>query len=82
MFSSMGPIRVEALADKYDEFVAKFGQENADYLMSVMGAWQGYYQRAAFIHTGITEQDAIGEEVNAKPDKRLVIRKPWLPIWS
>ncbi len=70
VFSSMGPISVEALADKYDEFVARFGQDNADYLMSVMGAWQGYYQRAAFIHTGITEQDAIEEEVEREARQR------------
>jgi hypothetical protein len=34
---------------KYAEYVAKYGKENADYLMQVMGEWQKHYQRGAFI---------------------------------
>ncbi len=70
LFSSLGPVSVEALAAKYDEFVARFGQDNADYLMEVLGAWQGYYQRAAFIDTGITEQSAIQDEVEREAGQR------------
>ena len=33
----------------YQEYVAKYGQDNADYLMEVMGAWQAHYSRAAYI---------------------------------
>jgi hypothetical protein len=33
----------------YAEYVQKYGKDNADYLMEVMGAWQGHYTRAAFI---------------------------------
>lgn len=33
----------------YQEYVAKYGQDNADYLMEVMGAWQQHYNRAAYI---------------------------------
>lgn len=35
----------------YEEYVAKYGQDNADYLMEVMGAWQQNYNRAAYIDT-------------------------------
>ncbi|MBM3127297.1 MAG: DUF1638 domain-containing protein [Chloroflexi bacterium] len=34
---------------KYAEYVAKYGKENADYLMQVMGEWQKHYNRAAFV---------------------------------
>ena len=30
--------------DVYDEYVRKYGQDNADYLMEVMGAWQKHYK--------------------------------------
>ena len=33
----------------YHEYVEKYGQDNAQYLMEVMGAWQENYNRAAFI---------------------------------
>jgi len=37
------------LQAKYAEYVAKYGQDNADYLMEVMGAWQSHYSRAVYI---------------------------------
>lgn len=40
---------------KYAEYVAKYGKENADYLMQVMGEWQKFYNRAAFIDFGISD---------------------------
>jgi hypothetical protein len=36
----------------YEEYVQKYGQDNADYLMEVMGAWQKHYQRAVYIDLG------------------------------
>ncbi len=35
----------------YREYVDKYGQDNADYLMEEMGAWQEHYSRAAYIET-------------------------------
>jgi len=35
----------------YQEYVTKYGEDNADYLMEVMGAWQQHYDRAAYIDT-------------------------------
>ena len=37
------------MGDVYAEYVRKYGQDNADYLMEVMGAWQQHYNRAAYI---------------------------------
>jgi hypothetical protein len=33
----------------YEQYVAKYGKDNADYLMEVMGAWSQHYSRAAYI---------------------------------
>ena len=41
-----------------DECAAKYGKENADYVMEAMGAWQRHYRRAAFIDMGIGDSAA------------------------
>jgi hypothetical protein len=40
----------------YAEYVEKYGQDNADYLMETMSAWQAHYERAGYI-----EMDGAGE---------------------
>lgn len=52
--------------DMYDEYVAKYGQDNADYLMEVLGGWQAHYQRAAYIDMGIGDGKAV--EVQAQQE--------------
>jgi hypothetical protein len=44
------------------EYVEKYGEDNADYLMEVMGAWKKHYQRAAYIDMGVGN----GAEVEQK----------------
>jgi hypothetical protein len=46
----------------YDYLVAKFGEENAQYLMDVMGQWQQHYQRAAYIETGLGKSGTYQEQ--------------------
>ncbi len=46
----------------YEQYVTKYGKDNADYLMEVMGAWSKYYTRAAFIDLGVGEE-ATAERV-------------------
>ena len=36
----------------YAEYVEKYGQDNADYLMEVMGEWGKHYSRAVYIDMG------------------------------
>ena len=54
----------------YDDYVAKYGQENADYLMEVMGAWQQHYQRAVFIDMGVGDGKLVEEETQAEAARR------------
>jgi hypothetical protein len=58
------------LAAVYDEYVEKYGQENADYLMEVMGAWQQHYQRAAFIDLGLGDGTAVEKQAWADATRR------------
>ncbi len=54
----------------YQEYVEKYGKENADYLMEVMGAWQQHYQRAAFIDMGIGDGSVIEADARAQAERR------------
>ena len=46
---SLGATTMGSVQNQYDEFVEKYGEENAKYLMEVMGGWEKHYQRAAYI---------------------------------
>jgi hypothetical protein len=54
----------------YDEYVAKYGVDNADYLMEVMGAWQSHYQRAVFIDMGVGDGSAVETETRSEASRR------------
>lgn len=50
--AALGTAAEEAQMSKvYEEYVQKYGKDNADYLMEVMGAWRQHYNRAAYIDT-------------------------------
>ena len=48
---SLGAADDNDMSKTYQEYVEKYGQDNADYLMEVMGAWKQHYNRAAYIET-------------------------------
>jgi hypothetical protein len=43
----------------YDEYVQKYGKDNADYLLEVMGGWTAHYNRAAYIDMGIADGSSV-----------------------
>lgn len=40
------------MGNVYEKYVEKYGQDNADYLMEVMGEWSKHYKRAVYIDMG------------------------------
>lgn len=54
----------------YESYVQKYGSDNADYLMSVMGAWQEHYQRAAYIDMGIGDGSSVADQAKTDADRR------------
>ncbi len=54
----------------YAEYVEKYGQDNADYLMEVMGAWQEHYKRAVFIDMGVGDKSAVEARAQADAARR------------
>jgi hypothetical protein len=57
-------------AAQYQEYVEKFGKDNADYLMEVMGAWETHYQRAVFIDMGVGDGTAVATNAEAIAQRR------------
>lgn len=47
--SGLGAMNLGEMDEVYAEYVEKYGQDNADYLMEVMGEWGKHYDRAVFI---------------------------------
>ena len=54
----------------YEEYVEKYGVDNADYLMEVMGAWQQHYKRAAYLDMGIGDSSSIAATAQAEATRR------------
>jgi hypothetical protein len=54
----------------YNEYVEKYGKDNADYLMEVMGAWQSHYSRAVFINTDLGADHPVEDEARAQAERR------------
>lgn len=62
-----GGSNIEAV---YEEYVQKYGKDNADYLMEVMGAWQAHYQRAAYIDMGVGDGSRVEKLARADAARR------------
>ena len=67
---SMGSGTDTDLEAVYTEYVEKYGKENADYLMEVMGAWQQHYQRAAYIDLGIGNGTNVEQRAQEEAARR------------
>ena len=52
-FTALGSASDPKVQETYEEYVRLYGEDNAKYLMEVMGAWQQHYKRAAYIDMGI-----------------------------
>jgi hypothetical protein len=52
------------------EYVAKYGEDNADYLLEVMGAWRRHYRRGAFIAMGVGGEDGPAATAREQAERR------------
>lgn len=50
--------RAEDAQATYDDYVRRFGEQNAAYLMETLGAWSERYERGAFLDTGLPDDAA------------------------
>jgi len=54
----------------YKEYVTKFGEEDAQYLMEAMGAWQKHYDRMLFIDMGLGDRETLLAVARSHADER------------
>jgi hypothetical protein len=64
----MGP--EEDIQKVYESYVEKYGKDNADYLMEVMGAWQSHYERAAFINMNVGDGSGVEQRAREQAERR------------
>lgn len=60
----------EAFQATYADYVAKYGKDNADYLMETLGAWRSHYDRAAFIDMGVVDGGVVEARAHAEAERR------------
>jgi len=54
----------------YSDYVEKYGEENAEYLMETMGDWLRNYSKLAYIDTHVTNAAKYSEQEQATAKKR------------
>jgi hypothetical protein len=54
----------------YAEYVEKYGEDNAKYLMEVMGAWREHYNRAAYIDMRVVDSTTAENQAIAESQRR------------
>ncbi len=59
---ALGSMLPAGLNNTYEDFVRKYGQENADYLMKTLNGWQQHYTRAVLFET----EFGVNEEIRKK----------------
>ncbi len=69
-FAGLGASSDAAARATHEEYVRQYGQDNADYLMEILGAWRTHYDRAAFIDLGIADASPTRERARAEAASR------------
>ncbi len=59
-FGGVGSGSETATQATYEEYVEKYGEDNAAYLMEALGAWRSHYDRAAYVDMGVAHPEAAG----------------------
>jgi Protein of unknown function (DUF1638) len=54
----------------YVQYVAKYGKDNADYLIEVMGAWSKHYNRAVFVDLEVGDASRAERQAQENAEKR------------
>ena len=68
-FGGVGAVSDASARVTYEEYVAKYGEDNAVYLMEALGGWRSHYDRAAFVEMGVAAPEAAAAaEARARDD--------------
>src|SRR5690606_5159535 len=67
---ALGAANLGLMDGVYEDYVAKYGQDNADYLMEVMGEWGRHYDRAVYIDMGSGDGSAYEQMARDEAQRR------------
>ena len=62
--------RSEDVESTRAEYVDRFGEDNAAYLMEILGEWRTHYERGAFLDTGLAPGDDAARRARAESERR------------
>lgn len=68
--AGLGAMNIGLMDEVYEQYVEKYGQDNADYLMEVMGAWGEHYDRAVYIDMGSGDGSAYEQMAQEQAARR------------
>jgi hypothetical protein len=60
----------DAMKATHAEYVERYGQDNADYLMEALGAWRTHYDRAGYIDMGVGDGARVEALARDDADRR------------
>ncbi len=66
---ALGSVLPPDLNNTYEEFVRKYGEENAQYLMETLNGWQKHYTRAVLFETEFGVNEEIRKNAQAQAQK-------------
>ncbi len=66
---ALGSAYPSDLNKTYDEYVRKYGEDNAKYLMETMNSWQQHYTRAVLFESEFGVDDGIRKKANEEANK-------------
>ncbi len=69
-FTGVGAVSDSGMRAAYEEYVEKYGADNADYLMETLGGWHEHYSRAAFVDMGIGDAAPVEELARSEAERR------------
>ena len=58
------------LTDSHEELVAKFGKDNADFVIESMGGWMSSYDRMLYLKMGVCDETPFIERTRREADSR------------
>jgi hypothetical protein len=74
-FAGMGAVSDAEARATYEEYVEKYGEDNAAYLMEALGGWRSHYDRAAYVDMAVADPHAAAAvEAFARDD---ATRRGW-----
>jgi hypothetical protein len=74
-FAGVGAVSDAAARATHEEYVEKYGEDNAAYLMEMLGGWRSHYDRAAYVDMGVADPaGSAAVEARARDDAE---RRGW-----